>query len=505
VEEDSMKRFLGVDLGAGSGRIFLGTLDDGRLNISKIYGFPNRGVQIFDGFYWDTLRLFHEVKKGLREAVEKYGSSFDGVGVDTWGVSFALLDNQNELAGFPRHYRDRRVNGMLKELTKTVPGEELFRRTGIQPLQINTSTHLFAMVKAQSPQLRIAKKFLMMPDYFSFLLSGVMRSEYTVATTSQLYDPFRKNWDTDLIEKLGVNVNWFQKIIEPGTMLGRVHETVEEQTGLDSETSVIATASHDTAAAVAAIPVEEDAEGWAYISSGTWSLMGVEMEQPLISEKTQRYGLSNEGGVYGTVRLLKDITGLWLIQKVMEQWRLKHDEEITYYDLESQAEQADAFNHIIVTDNSVFLNPEDMVEAIQRYCRATGQKIPKSIGEISRSILEGLAFRYRQTLEQLQDVSEKHIEKIYIVGGGSKNRLLCQFTSNATGIPVDAGPSEATVTGNILMQASAVGEVDSLKEVRETVKKSFSIRSFRPLMSSEWDEAYERYLQHYEQQRTIKI
>ncbi|MBI2937869.1 MAG: rhamnulokinase [Thaumarchaeota archaeon] len=498
----SAKRFLGIDLGASSGRIFLGTLENGRLSISKIYGFPNQGVQIFNGLYWDTPRLFEEVKKGLRVAVENHGSSFNGIGVDTWGVSFALLDNQNDLVGLPRHYRDRRADGMLEKLVKKVPADELFRRTGIQPLQINTSTQLFTMVETRSPQLQVTEKLLMMPDYFNFLLTGVTCSEYTVATTSQLYDPFRRDWASDLVKRLGLNVGWFQKIIEPGAALGRIHETVEEQTGLDLETPVIAIASHDTAAAVAAVPVEEDIGGWAYISSGTWSLMGVELERPLISEEALRYGLSNEGGVFGTVRLLKNIIGLWLVQKALEQWKLERDAEITYDDIERQAEQAEPFAHFIVPDSSVFLNPENMVDAIQKYCRASEQEVPRDIGSVSRSIFEGLAFRYRQTLEQLQDVSEKPIESIYVVGGGSKNSLLYQFTSNATGLPVNAGPSEATVAGNILMQAAAAGEIDSLKALRETVKKSFNIKSFRPMMSSEWEEAYKRYLRHYEQQRT---
>lgn len=500
----SAKQFLGIDLGASSGRIFLGTLEESRLSISNIHGFSNQGVQIFDGLYWDTPRLFEEVKKGLRVAVEKHGSSFDGIGVDTWGVSFALLDNQNELIGLPRHYRNRRANGMLEKLTKKIPADELFRRTGIQPLQINTSTHLFAMVEMRSPQLQVTRKILMMPDYFNFLLTGVTRSEYTVATTSQLYDPFGKDWASDLIKRLGLDNGWFQKIIKPGAALGRVHENVEEQTGLDQLTPVIATASHDTAAAVASVPVEEDAGGWAYISSGTWSLMGIELERPMINEETLRYGLSNEGGVYGTIRLLKNIMGLWLVQKVLEQWKLERDADVTYDNLEKQAEQAKPFTHFIDPDSPVFLNPENMVDAIQKYCRSSGQEVPREIGDVSRGIFEGLAFRYRQTLEQLQNVSEKPIESIYIVGGGSRNSLLCQFTSNATGLPVNAGPSEATVTGNILMQAAAAGEIDSLKALRETVKNSFKIKSFKPERSSEWNEAYKKYLQYYERQRTVE-
>jgi len=501
----SRKKFLGFDLGASSGKVFLGTLEVGKLKLDEIYSFPNSGIQVFDSLYWDTLGIFEEIKKGMKIFVEKHGPELDGIGLDTWGVSFVLLDDNDEPVGLARHYRDKRADGMLKEMLKVVPKEEIYNQTGIQLMQINTSTHLFSMVKNKSPQLSFAKTLLMMADYFNFLLSGEKCSEYSIATTSQLLDPIKKKWAYDLIKKLGFNLGWFQKVVDPGTILGNIHPMVLNQTGLNKNTPLIAPICHDTAAAVAATPVEEGIREWVYISSGTWSLMGLELKHPIINEKALEYNLTNEGGAFGTIRFLKNITGLWLIQECKRLWDEQRESQISYDEILKLAEKAEPFTSFIFPDNNAFLNPHNMIHAIQNYCKETKQDIPMEIDVISRIIFEGLAFRYRQILDKLQDISNKKIEKIYIVGGGSQNRLLCQFTANVTNLPVDSGPTEATAIGNILMQAAATKEINSLQELRKVVRNSFQIKSFTPRNLSEWEDAYKTYLKYYDAQKNIIV
>jgi rhamnulokinase len=503
--KDTKKKFLGIDLGASSGRVFLGTLEANKLKLEQVYSFSNGGIQVFDSLYWDTLRIFDEIKNGIKAFVEKYGPELNGIGLDTWGVGFVLLDRRDEPVGFTHHYRDKRADGMLEEMLSVVLKEEIFYQTGIQFSQINTSTHLFSLIRNKSPELVITKTLLMTADYFNFLLSGAKYSEYSLATTSQLYNPIKKDWAYNLIEKLGFDPNWFQKVVDPGTILGKIHDTAANQTGLDKQTPVIAPLCHDTAAAVAAVPVEEGIEDWAYISSGTWSLMGLELKQPIINEKALEYNLTNEGGAFGTICFLKIITGLWLMQECKKLWDSQGASELSYPEVMRLAEKADPFISFICPDNALFLNSDNMIQTIQAYCKRTNQEIPNDIGAISRIIFEGLAFRYRQILDQIQDITDRRIEKIYIVGGGSKNSLLNQFTANITNLPVDSGPTEASAIGNILMQAVATKEIDSLRELRKIVRDSFEIRQFKSRDVSEWNDAYETYLNYYDLQRNTPL
>lgn len=502
---EPMKKYIGIDLGASSGRAIVGILESKLLKLDEVYRFSNGGIQLFDSLYWDTLRLFEEIKNGLKMCVEKYGPNFDGIGIDSWGVDFVLLDCNNELVGLNHHYRDKRTDGMVDEMFKVVRKEEIFNQTGIQFMPINSSTQLFSMVKSKSPQLTVTKKFLMIADYFNFLLSGKISSEYTLATTSQLYNPIKNEWAFDLIKKLGFNPKWFPNIINPGTILGKIYNSITNKTGLDENTPVIATLCHDTAAAIAVVPLEEDVKNWAYISSGTWSLMGLELSQPIINQKALKYNFTNEGGVFGTIRFLKNIIGLWLIQECKRIWEEQNRIKISYDEIDKLAQRAKPHTSFIFPDNEMFLNPKNMIKTIQNYCKGTDQDVPTGIGSISRIIFEGLAFRYRQILDQLQEFSDKKIEKIYIIGGGSQNELLCQFTSNITNLPVDAGPSEATTIGNILMQAIATGEIESLQQLRHIVRNSFKIKSFNPKNNSEWEKAHKLYLKYQEMQKDKPI
>jgi rhamnulokinase len=496
-----MKKYIGIDLGASSGRLIVGSLTNNNLSLNEIHRFQNSGIQIFDSLYWDILKIFEEIKNGLKKSVEKYGSSFDGIGLDTWGVDFVLLDKNDDLVGLNHAYRDKRTDGIYEEIFKIVSKTEIFNQTGIQFMQFNSLPQLFSMIKNKSPQLLITKTFLMIADYFNFLLSGNKCSEYTAASTSQLYDPIKEEWAYDLIEKLGFKTEWFPKIVNPGTTLGNIHESVANQTGVDKNTPIIASLCHDTASAIAACPVEEGIDSWAYISSGTWSLMGLELDQPLINEKVLEYNLTNEGGAFGTIRFLRNIMGLWLIQESKRIWEKQNNTEISYDEIISMAEIAEPFANTILPDHSMFLHPDNMIESVQSYCKETRQKVPTELGSISRTIFEGLAFRYRQVLEQLEDISGKKLEKIYIIGGGSQNELLCQFTSNAANLPVDSGPSEATAIGNILMQAIATREISTLQELREIVRNSFEIKTFSPANTSEWEKKYNNYLKFYNAQK----
>ncbi len=503
--KNPMKKYIGIDLGASSGRVIVGVLEDKLLKLDEIYRFSNGVIQVFDSLYWDTLRLFEEIKNGLKMCVEKYGPNFDGVGIDSWGVDFVLLDCNNELVGLNHHYRDKRTDGMVDEMFKVVRKEEIFNQTGIQFMPINSSTQLFSMVKSKSPQLTIINKVLMIADYFNFLLSGKIGSEYTLATTSQLYNPIKNEWAFDLIEKLGFNPKWFPGIINHGTILGKIHNSITNKTCLDENTPVIATLCHDTAAAIAAVPLEEEFKNWAYISSGTWSLMGLELPQPIINQKALKYNFTNEGGVFGKICFLNNIMGLWLIQECKRIWEEQNRTKISYREIEKLAKRAKPYTSFIFPDNNMFLNPKNIIETIQNYCKGTDQDVPTEIGTISRIIFEGLAFRYRQILDQLQEFSYKKIEKIYIIGGGSQNKLLCQFTSNATNLPVDAGPSEATTIGNILMQTVATDQIESLQQLRYIVRNSFEIKSFNPKNDSKWEKAYKLYLKYQEMQKDKPI
>lgn len=487
---------IGIDLGASNGRIIVGTLNaNEKLNLDIIYRFENYGITTSNSLYWDILRIFSKIKKGLSLAARKYKNILS-LGFTTWGVDFVLLDENDELIGPIHHYRDKRTVGMIEEMCTVVSKEEIFNQTGIQFMELNSSTQIFSMIRNKSPRLRIVKTFLMLPDYFNFLLSGVKVSEFSDATTTQLYNPIKKDWAYDLIEKLGLKSEWFQKIVPGGTILGRIRNTIAEEVGLNKETKIIAPLTHDTGSAYAAVPVDmnEYKEGeFGILSSGTWSLLGVELNEPLISDKALRYNYTNEGGINGTIRFLKNITGMWLIQECKKLWD-KDNLDLTWADIEIEAQKQEHFQFFINPDDHSFLNPSNMIQAIKDYCKDKSQNTPETIGQISRAIFESLAFKYREAIENLQDIIEKKIKILHIIGGGSQNALLNQFTANSLNIPVIAGPSEATAIGNILVQALALGKINDVSELRQIVKNSFPILEFKPENTKKWNDAYYNYL-----------
>ncbi len=477
------------DLGAESGRAVLSRFDGKQLKLEEMHRFPNGPVQVLDTLYWDSLRLFAEIKRGMSVAVRASSGELGSLGIDTWGVDFGLLDRQGELLGNPCHYRDRRSSGMLEEAFRRVPRREIFERTGIQFMQINTLYQLLAMVLHESPALLSAHTLLMMPDLLNYWLTGKAVSERTIASTSQCLDPIAGNWASDLIERLGIPAGIFPEIVEPGTILGDVAASVAAETGI-STPKVVAGGCHDTASAVAAVPAET--ANYAYLSSGTWSLMGVEIPRPVINSKSLDYNFTNEGGVCSTIRLLKNITGLWLMQECRRSWTTEGS-PLTYEEIARIASEAPAFAALVDPDDGEFLTLGDMPERIRSFCSRTGQQPPGDIASMSRTVFESLALKYRFVLKRLEELVDRRLDTVHIVGGGSQNRLLSQFTADATGCPVIAGPVEATAAGNALMQLVALGELQSLEEGRELVRRSFATELYEPHDTSRWDEAYQRF------------
>jgi len=482
------KNCLVFDLGAESGRAVLGRFDGARLALEEVYRFPNGPVRVLDSLYWDALRLFAEIKQGLAKAIGQ-APDLACLGLDTWGIDLALLDQCGELLGNPYHYRDSRTDGMMEEAFRRVPREEIFAQTGIQFMQINTLYQLLAMVVQKSCALAAADKLLMMPDLFNYWLTGRQVSERTIASTSQCLDPYTGGWAKSLIEKMGIPVHIFPDIVQPGTVLGDLLPAVRDETNAH-HVSVIAPGCHDTASAVAAVPV--GAGSYAYLSSGTWSLMGVETLQPVITDKSREYNFTNEGGVCNTVRLLKNMSGMWVIQECRRTWA-SEGQAFSYDEITRLASGAQPFTAFIDTDAQEFMPPGDMPTRIRQFCVRTGQKPPEDKGTIARLVFESLACKYRWTLERLEGLVGHRLDTLHIVGGGSQNRLLNQFTADAIGRPVVTGPVEATAAGNALMQLLALGAIGSLEEGREVIRRSFGTETFSPRETSRWDEAYTRY------------
>ncbi|MBK9167769.1 MAG: rhamnulokinase [Bryobacterales bacterium] len=464
----------------------LGTLAEGRLSLTELHRFPNEPVWVGEALYWDALRLFHEIRRGLAAAGRERRLTLDGVAVDTWGVDFALLDESGALIDNPRHYRDARTSGIPERLFRTLPREQIHRRTGVQFMQINTLYQLHAMLG--TPALERAGTLLMMPDLFHYWLTGVIRGEVTIASTTQFFDPRARCWAGDLLEGAGIPPAILPELVEPGTLLAPLRDEVARAAGLDPA-PVFATGCHDTASAVAAVPAQGD--GWCYISSGTWSLMGVETAEPVIDERSLAMGLTNEAGVAGRTRLLRNIAGLWLLQECRRAWVLE-GHEWTYADLTRAAAAAPPF--VAVLDPDAFLAPGGMPDQIAAFCARTGQPAPQDEASIARTILESLALRYRQVLEMLESLLGRRLEPIHIVGGGSRNTLLNEFVAGATGRAVMAGPAEATAAGNVLVQAMGAGAVDSIEEIRAIVRRSFDAVTVEPEPSAAWDDAYARFL-----------
>lgn len=484
-----MVDILAFDLGAESGRAILGRLDGERLRLTEVHRFPNRPLVSADGLHWDTQSLFEEVKRGLALCCEQYGPPAS-IGVDTWGIDFALLDGEGQLLFEPFHYRDRRTDGVMAEAFKRVSRREIFEQTGIQFLPFNTLYQLYSMALADSPLLGRASTFLTIPDLFNARLTGRAVCEFTNATTTQCYDPRHRGWATSLLERLGVPTHFLPPVVMPGTVLGTLLPPVAAETGA-GDVPVVAPACHDTGSAVAAVPAEGD--DFAYISSGTWSLVGIEVREPVISDASLAANLTNEGGVGDRFRLLRNVAGLWLLQECRRNWAAGGAAP-SYDELALMVEQTPAFVSLIDPDDPSFSSPPDMPAAIAEACRRTAQPEPADRAAMVRCVLESLALKYRWVLEQVEAAHGRRVSVIHIVGGGSRNTALCQFTADATGRPVIAGPAEATAAGNVVVQAMALGEIASLEDGRALVRHSFEPAIHEPGNRAPWDEAFSRFL-----------
>ena len=490
------KHFLALDLGAESGRAILGTLDDGRLALSELHRFTT-GADSFPTNYpregrsgsslvWDAVRIWNEVKKGIRAAAQK--APLASVGVDTWGVDFGLLDEHGALLGMPFHYRDNRTDGMLEEAFARMPKEEIYRITGIQFMQISTLYQLLSMAIGQSPQLKIAHKFLMMADLMHYWLSGTAAVEFTNATTTQCLDSRERNWSTEILDAMQLPREIFPRVVMPGTRLGGLRPELATELGCNP--SVIVPATHDTGAAVSAVPAERGDYAW--ISSGTWSIVGMNVPEPVITPLSLRYNFTNEGGLDGSYRFSKNVMGLWIVQQCRSQWQ-QEGRDYTYSQLTEMAAQAPHLKAFIDPDYSEFLGMGSMADKVVEYCRLTGQPLPENEGEVLRAVLQGLALRYRYVIEKLEEVSERKTAVVHVIGGGAQNRLLNQFTADALGRLVLAGPVEATAVGNLITQARAAGSIEDSSQGTAIIRNSFPIETFQPGRQDEWNAAYKTF------------
>ena len=483
--------YLAIDLGAESGRVMAGLWNGKTIRLEEIHRFPNGPVHLGDSLRWDTLRLWAEIQTGLGMAAGKYGKSIVSVGADTWGVDFVLLSRHGEIMGQPCHYRDARTNGMMEKAFKKAPRAEIFAQTGLQFMQINTLFQLLAIQEKTPELLEQAETLLFTPDFIHWALCGSTVAEFTIASTSQCLNPVTRNWAAPLLKKLGLPARIFPRIVRPGTHLGALRGGLPQRLGL-TKVKVVAPPSHDTASAVAGVPTANTGQAnWAYLSSGTWSLMGVEVDTASLSARAGELDVTNEGGIDGTYRLLKNIMGLWLVQQCKRSFDAR-GRKLEYAQLGRLAASAPALRSIVDPDDSRFLNPPDMPKAIQEYCRETKQPVPRTEGELTRCAYESLALKYRQVIGSLEELAGEPIEVIHIVGGGSKSRILNQFTADACQRPVMAGPVEATALGNLLSQVRASGELSSLAEMREIVRASSEVESYQPKRGPVWNEAFGR-------------
>jgi rhamnulokinase len=473
-----------VDLGAQSGRVALGRFDGHRLSVTEVHRFPNVPVRAGGTLYWDVLRLYDGILEGLRAAASE-AERVDSVGVDTWGVDFALLDRAGRLVQNPVHHRDERTAGAMERVFARVEPRELYERTGIQLMPINTLFQLEAMVTAGDPALEHTESLLLIPDLLHYWLGGVAACERTNASTTQCLDIRTGTWARDVLERVGIPSGLFAEPVAPATVLGQV----AAETGL-AGAKVIAPASHDTASAVAAVPFRRS--GAAYISSGTWSLVGVERPAPLVDDRAFAANLTNEAGVEGTTRLLRNVTGFWLIDECRRTWA-REGHEWEPGELSALAEQAPPLRSFVDPNDDAFLPPGDMPARISAFCAATGQDVPEEPPAVVRCVLESLALKYRQTIELLADATGSAVPEVHVVGGGARNEQLCRWTADATGLPVLAGPAEATAIGNLAVQAMGLGELGSLEEGRDVIRRSFAPDVYEPEPSGAWEEAFGRF------------
>lgn len=491
---DNDKVYLAVDLGASGGRVLAGQFDGTRLTLNEVHRFSNGPVVANGRMYWNLLGLWQQITDGLRAAADQFGDQVVSVGVDTWGVDYGLLGPGDELLGNPYCYRDARTNDMMERAFANVGRDEIFAETGLQFMQFNTLYQLLAMKEGNPALLEAAESFLMIPDLFHWLLTGEKANEFTNASTTQFHNPITHSWSEALFDRFGLPKQILGEVLAPGTRLGSLRQDVAAATGLKN-VGVVLPGTHDTASAVMAVPAAGEVRAspsWCYISSGTWSLMGAETPTPVVNDKCAELNFTNEGGVGGTTRLLKNIAGLWLLQECRRIWS-QEGTELTWDEMVHRAAIAKPLANLINPDASEFVAPTRMPEAIRTFCSETGQPVPDSEGEVVRCALESLALRYRMALNWTEELAGGNIDTVHIVGGGTQNRLLCQMAADACNRRVVAGPIEATAIGNVMMQVVSSGEVGSIAEAREVIRNSFDVEEYTPQDPQPWDEAFERF------------
>ena len=484
-----MKKVLAIDFGASSGRVIVGSFDGKKITLEEIHRFSNDPVTVNGTTFWDVLRLFHEIKQGLIKS--KSCGEISSIGIDTWGVDFGLIDKYGQLLENPIHYRDLRTKGMIEEADKIIPLKDMYGITGIQFMELNTVFQLLSLAKNRPHILERADKLLFMPDLFGYMLTGKKTTEYSIATTSQLIDINTKGWSSEIFEKLGIPQSIMCNIVKSGTVLGELSDGVCEECGLE-KIKVVSVCGHDTQSAITAVPCPD--KQFAFISSGTWSLFGTELEKPIVNDKAFEINVTNEGGYGESTGFLKNIIGLWLIQESRRQFA-RDGKQYSYADLEREALAAKPFACFIDPDAPEFVPHGNIPERIREYCRRTNQHVPETVGEIMRCIYESLAMKYRQTFEKLCECTERDYEVIHVIGGGTKDTLLCQLTANACDRDVVAGPIEATVLGNIAVQLMASGDISSIADARRIIAESENVTKYAPKDTADWAEAYSRYLE----------
>lgn len=482
------KRVLAFDFGASSGRAIIGCFDGDKITLEEVHRFSNDPVSVGGTVYWDVLRLFYEIKQGIIKA--KIAGGFDSIGIDTWGVDFGLIDSEGKLMENPVHYRDARTVGLVDEAFKTMPKEKLYGITGIQFMELNTLFQLISLKKYRPWMLERADKMLFMPDLFGYMLTGKMCAEYSIASTSQLIDLDKRTWSKEILDAFGIKESVFAPLVQPGTVLGELSKEICEECGVDP-VPVISVCGHDTQSAITSVPCEDG--DFAFLSSGTWSLFGTELDKPIVNETSMNINITNEGGFDGSTGFLKNIIGLWLIQESRRQWK-REGKEYSYADLEKLALAAEPFKCFIDPDAPEFVPHGNIPERVREFCRKTGQYVPETVGEIMRCIYESLAMKYRLTFEKLRECTERDYPVIHVIGGGTKDGLLCQMTANSCDRTVKAGPIEATVMGNVAVQLMSDGSVENIGQARKIVAESSELKTFEPKDTDKWAEAYEDFL-----------
>lgn len=477
-------KVLAFDFGASSGRAIIGSYEDGLIKLEEIHRFDNDPVLVGDSFYWDILRLFHEIKQGITKA--KNTTDFESIGIDTWGVDYGILTKSGDLLGNPYNYRDARTVGVIEDISKIIPKEELYKLTGIQLIEFNTIFQLYVFKKQKPELLDLVDKVVLIPDLFNYFLTGELKAECSIASTSQMMNPYTKEWEYSLMDKLGLKREWFPEIVPGGTVVGTLKKEICDELDLGAK-KVIAVSEHDTASAVAAVPTTE--KDFVFISCGTWSLFGTELESPVISDLSVKYNITNETGYNNTTRFLKNIIGLWLIQETRRQFK-RDGKDYSYAEMEKLARAEKPFTCFIDPDAPQFMGPGNMPNRIREFCKNTGQTVPETDGAVIRCIYESLAMKYKYTFLQLKECCNKDFSVIHMIGGGTKDTFLCQMAADAANVPVVAGPIEGTAVGNVAVQLISNGVIKDIWEARKIIAKSFDVVRYEVADNSAWEAAY---------------